>query len=116
MADGPAVSLYVPAYNVAGTLAACLEAVLAQTLPPAEILVIDDGSTDGTASVARSFPVSLLPQPGNLGLAAARNRGLKQAAHELVASLDADCVPDPAGWRGSRRCSTTRGWRLPEAA
>ncbi len=91
----PRISLYVPAYNAEHYLGRCLEAVRAQTLPPDEVLVVDDGSTDRTAEIARSFGVTVVPHGTNKGLAAARNTGLRSARNELVASLDADCRPEP---------------------
>lgn len=91
------VSLYIPAYNAEAFLVGCLESVLAQTLPPDEILVIDDGSQDYTAMIAAHFPVTYIRHAGNRGLAAARNTAVRAARNEIVASLDSDCVPQP-GW------------------
>jgi len=92
------VSVYIPAYNSAEFLSRAIEGILAQTLPPSEILVIDDGSRDATSEIASSYPsVRLLRHPHNSGLGAARNTGFAAARNELVASLDSDCVPDP-GW------------------
>ena len=92
----PQITLYVPCYNAEQHLAACIAGVLAQTLPPAEILIIDDGSKDRTAEVASRYPVKILRYEQNRGLAAARNTAFHNARHDLVAALDADCVPDPA--------------------
>jgi glycosyltransferase involved in cell wall biosynthesis len=64
---------------------------------PDEILVIDDGSTDDTAAIASRYPVTVVRQGENLGLAVARNTAVTKASAELVASLDADCAPSP-GW------------------
>ena len=91
----PRISLYVPAYNAERYLARCLEAIQAQTLRPDEVLVVDDGSTDRTAEIARGYPVTVVPHGVNQGLAAARNTGVRSARNELVASLDADCRPEP---------------------
>jgi cellulose synthase/poly-beta-1,6-N-acetylglucosamine synthase-like glycosyltransferase len=92
------ISVYIPAYNSAEFLSRALDGLLAQTLPASEILVIDDGSGDATAEIAASYsPVTLVRHPHNSGLGAARNTGFRTACNELVASLDADCVPDP-GW------------------
>jgi glycosyltransferase involved in cell wall biosynthesis len=94
----PKVSVYIPAYNSAEFLSRVIEGVLAQTLSPDEILVIDDGSRDTTPEVAKSYPaVMLVSHAQNSGLGTARNTGFRMASNELVASLDADCVPDP-GW------------------
>ena len=88
----PTVSLYVPCYNGAAWLAECLEALLAQSRPADEVLVVDDGSTDDSAAIARSYGtrLRLLSHPRNLGLAVARNTALGACAGEIVASVDAD--------------------------
>jgi glycosyltransferase involved in cell wall biosynthesis len=92
------ISVYIPAYNSAEFLSQVIDGLLAQTLPANEILVIDDGSRDATAEIAAGYPaVTLVRHPQNSGLGAARNTGFRTARNELVASLDADCVPDP-GW------------------
>ena len=92
------VSVYIPAYNSAEFLSRAIDGLLAQTFPANEILVIDDGSRDATAEIAARYPgVTLVRHPHNSGLGAARNTGFRTARNELVASLDADCVPDP-GW------------------
>lgn len=95
------VSLYIPCFNAAPFLDRVLPAVFAQTLAPKEILVVDDGSTDATPHLARAYarrspvPLRLVSHPRNLGLAEARNTGLRESSGALVASLDADVVPDP---------------------
>jgi GT2 family glycosyltransferase len=90
------VSVYVPAYNVAQYLSRCLEGLLTQTLLPDEILVVDDGSRDSSPQIASSYTgVTLIRHAANEGLATARNTAFRAARNELVASLDADCVPEP---------------------
>ena len=93
----PTVSVVIPAYNAARTLAEALHSVLAQTMPPMEIIVVDDGSTDDTAAVLRQFgdKVKTLHQP-NSGLAATRRAGIEMATGDLIALFDADdiCEPD----------------------
>lgn len=91
MSDGPTVSVIIPVYNGERFLAEAIRSALDQTLSPAEIIVIDDGSTDASAEVARGFgpPVRVLAQ-ANLGPAAARNLGVAHAAGDLLAFLDAD--------------------------
>jgi len=92
----PDISVYIPAYNVARFLSRSIESLLAQSLRPAEILVIDDGSSDNSAKIAASYSaVTLIRHERNRGLAAARNTAFNRARCELVASLDADCVADP---------------------
>ncbi len=91
------VSVYIPAYNVSTFLAPCIEALLGQTLPADEILVIDDGSSDNSAEIASRYPqVTLIQHPVNKGLAAARNTAMRAARNDLVASIDADCVAAPS--------------------
>ena len=84
-------TVIIPVHNGERYLAAAIRSVLAQTHPPAEILVVDDGSTDASASIARAFdpPVRVLTQ-ANLGPAAARNLGVAHATGDLLAFLDAD--------------------------
>lgn len=90
----PTVSVIMPAYNVEPYIGDAIESVLAQTFTDYELLIIDDGSTDGTAEIARRFAgrdsrVKLIQQE-NRGLAAARNTALRHATGELMALLDSD--------------------------
>src|SRR5260221_10185634 len=90
------ITVYIPAYNVAGFLAGAIESLLAQTLVPDQIFVVDDGSRDQSAEIASRYPqITLLRHERNLGLAAARNTAFRAARNELVASLDADCIAGP---------------------
>jgi GT2 family glycosyltransferase len=90
----PPISLYVPCYNGAESLSEVLAAVLAQSVIPQQILVVDDCSTDRSAEIASGFSkVECLRHPRNLGLGAARNTALDAVHHPLVASLDSDVVP-----------------------
>jgi glycosyltransferase involved in cell wall biosynthesis len=92
------ITVYIPAFKVERFLPSSIESLLAQTCKPLEILVIDDGSPDNSAAIARSYPgVTLLRHDHNRGLAAARNTAFRSARGEFVASLDADCVAEP-GW------------------
>ncbi len=93
--ENPKVSLYIPAYNAQRYIARAIEGALRQTHPFDEILVIDDGSTDGTREIALQYPVRVISHDQNRGLPAARNTGLRIARNDLVASLDADCVAEP---------------------
>lgn len=92
----PKVSVLIPAYNAAETIRATLESVLSQTLPPSEILVMDDGSTDDTALIVKSYePRVALFQQENRGLAGARNPLCRQAQGDLVAFIDSDDLWHP---------------------
>jgi glycosyltransferase involved in cell wall biosynthesis len=90
------ISCIIPAYNAARYLADTLDSVLAQTYKPVEIIVVDDGSTDGTGAVAVSYEtrVRYLFRE-NTGEAAARNCGLAAAQGEFVAFIDADDLWQP---------------------
>lgn len=85
------VSVIIPAYNAEPLLGRAIESALGQELAPHEVIVIDDGSSDGTAAVARSYGsrIIFLEQP-NQGQGAARNAGLQVATGRFVAFLDAD--------------------------
>jgi len=89
------VSLVVPCYNGAATLGRVLDGVLRQTRVPDEVLVVDDGSTDPTAEVARRHGARVLVHGENRGISAARNTGLRAGVGEVVVFLDADAVPHP---------------------
>ena len=87
----PSISVVIPAYNAQPYLAEAIQSVLNQTSRPTQILVLDDGSTDGTADVARSYAPTIqtviLPHGGQ---GAARNRGAELARGDFIAFLDAD--------------------------
>ena len=88
---GPLVSIIIPVFNGERFLREAVESVLAQKYSPVEIIIVDDGSTDGTATVARSFPETVrYRHQTNHGPAAARNRGIEQAQGNLIAFADAD--------------------------
>lgn len=84
-------SVIIPAFNAERTLAATLASVLAQTCAPTEVLVVDDGSTDGTAELAARFSplIRVFRQP-NTGPGAATTLGVRQATSPVVALVDAD--------------------------
>src|SRR5436305_1443891 len=84
------VSVIIPCYNQAHFLDEAIESVLAQTYSNREIIVVDDGSTDNTATVARCHsPVGYIYQE-NAGPSAARNTGVKESRGEYLVFLDAD--------------------------
>src|SRR5437868_98518 len=93
MSQGPLVSAILPVYNGSAFIRDAIESVLAQTHQPIECIVVDDGSTDDTADVARTYEprVRVIQQP-NQRVARARNHGASVAAGELLAFLDADDV------------------------
>ncbi|MDH4201267.1 MAG: glycosyltransferase [Phycisphaerae bacterium] len=85
------ISVVIPVYNAEKHIARAIESVLAQTRPAEEIIVVDDGSTDATAEVVRSFgdKVILIQQP-NAGVSVARNKGIERASGDWIAFLDSD--------------------------
>jgi glycosyltransferase involved in cell wall biosynthesis len=85
------VSCIVPTFDAGEHLAGALECILGQTHPPAEVLVVDDGSSDDTVAIARAWgdPVRVVEQP-TAGPAATRNRGAAEATGDLLAFLDPD--------------------------
>lgn len=89
-ASVPEVSVVIPAYNAAAYVGQAIESVLAQTFGDLEILVIDDGSTDGTERVVRANPGVRYHRQDNRGVAVARNHGIAEARGRYAAFLDAD--------------------------
>jgi len=85
------VACVVPVHDGERYLAETLRSILAQTHPPTEVIVVDDGSSDRSAPIAESFgqPVRVIRQE-NRGPASGRNRGVREARSELIAFLDAD--------------------------
>lgn len=98
--DGRPVSVIVPVYNGGLAFAACLESLLSASPAASEIIVVDDGSTDGSAELARQAGVTVLStQQSRSGPATARNIGAKHATGEILFFVDADCslAPDALG-------------------
>ena len=93
----PTISVVIPLYNKQREVAAAVRSALAQSYPPAEIVVVDDGSTDGGAEVVRQIAsplVRLVTQP-NAGVCVARNHGIAETSGEYIALLDADDMWEP---------------------
>lgn len=105
MAQPPRVSAIIPTYNRRELVQRAIDSALAQTLPPEEIVVVDDGSTDGTGDVLRArygHRITYLWQP-NAGVSAARNAGMSQARGDLFALLDSDDLWSPE--KTERQCA-----------
>ena len=95
------ISVIIAVYNGAQTIKRALDSVLAQTYPAHQIIVVDDGSTDDTAALVKTYGERVaLIQQANQGVSAARNTGVEQATGDWVAFLDADdwYYPDRLRW------------------
>ncbi len=90
MSGNPLVSVVCPAYNCAQFIAPALESVFAQTFHPIEVIVVDDGSTDSTPELIKSYREVCYLRQVNSGPSAARNSGIRAARGEYVAFLDLD--------------------------
>lgn len=96
MNEQPQVSVVIPCYNAAAYVADAICSALEQTYKPIEVVVVDDGSTDGSGEVLQSFGEAIRAETGpNRGGCAARNRGLELAGGPLVQFLDADDLLHP---------------------
>jgi len=90
--DKALVSVIIPTYNRRALIGRAIESALGQTYPNIQIIVVDDGSTDGTAAVVRGYPDVEYLYRSNGGQAAARTTGLEAARGVYIASLDSDDV------------------------
>jgi GT2 family glycosyltransferase len=90
------VAVVIPTYNRAGQIGETIRSVLAQTLPPAEVVVVDDGSADDTEAVCAAFAPRVQYRPqANAGVSVARNRGVELTRSELIAFVDSDDLWKP---------------------
>lgn len=98
----PRISVIVPVYNVERYLPPCLESLAAQTFGDLEVVMVDDGSTDGSAALAQEFarrdPRFRLLHQANGGLSKARNTGIEAAGGEFIAFADSDDVVPPRAY------------------
>lgn len=84
------LSIIIPAYNAEAYLPQCLDSILAQERPGCEVIVVDDGSTDGTAALLEHYPDVKVVHQENRGMSTARNRGLDEARGEYILFVDSD--------------------------
>lgn len=90
------VTVLIPAYNEAGSIADTIRSIHAQTVPPVEVIVVDDCSTDGTGDIARGLGATVLRPPANRGCkSSALNYGLPFVSSEFVLGIDADTTLAP---------------------
>jgi len=96
LTNPPFVSVVVPVRDGESTIADCLDAILATDYPAEdrEILVVDNGSSDGTALEIHARPVRYLYEPRR-GVSNARNRGIAESRGEIISFVDADCIVEP---------------------
>lgn len=90
MKAAPSISVVIPAFNASRYLQAAVCSVLAQTRAVSQIIVVDDGSSDGTSTIAESLPGVQLLNKTHSGISATRNAGIAQAWGDYIAFLDAD--------------------------
>src|SRR4051812_43257112 len=96
MAANDSISVVIPAFNAEPYLGAAIESVLGQTRSAAQVIVVDDGSTDATSAVAEKFDDAvILIQQRNAGVSAARNNGAAAVAADWLLFLDADDLLRP---------------------
>ncbi len=88
-------SAYIPCYNNEGEIARAVTSLREQEAPPEEIIVVDDGSTDGSAKAAESAGAIVIRHDSNLGRGATNATGIERCANELVALVGATCVLPP---------------------
>ncbi len=130
-APSPTVTVAIAVKDRRALLAACLDGLAAQTFRDFDVVVVDNGSTDGTLELLRSraedpatpFPLTVLTEHGSLGRV--RNAGVGRARGTVVAFVDSDCVPTP-DWLahglapflgpGGERVATVQGRTLPDPA
>lgn len=93
--DTPLVSIIVPNYNYADSLGVCLQAVLDQTYPRTEVIVVDDGSTDDSVAVAEAMGVRVIRLTDNGGCARSRNVGAAHAQGDILFFVDSDLAMEP---------------------
>lgn len=91
------LAIVIPAYNEERNIKACLDSIAAQTVPPDEVIVVDNNSTDKTAAIARRYRFVRLIKEKNQGIVFARDAGFNAARSDLIGRIDADTIL-PATW------------------
>lgn len=106
MSNRLTISIIIPAYNEEDYIGECLRSIAKQTLEPNEVIVVDNGSTDKTAEIARSFLFVTLISEKKSGLTLARNTGFAAASGDILCRINADVRLDP-GWAKAVRDAFT---------
>ncbi len=96
--DNEKISFCIPVYNGEKTIARCIESILDLSYPDKEIIIVNDGSTDGTLDILKKYPVKLVNLEQNMGRGYARQKALEHASGEYVALLDADGFITNKNW------------------
>jgi len=91
------ISVVIPAYNEEENISKLLNALLMQTRIPDEVIVVDDGSNDGTVEIVKTHSGVKLIEGPHEGVNAARHKGTLKATSDIVLQTDADCIP-PRDW------------------
>ncbi|MCK5785084.1 MAG: glycosyltransferase family 2 protein [Candidatus Sabulitectum sp.] len=84
------ISVIIPAWNAGNTICMCLDSISKQSIQPSEVILVDDGSSDNTATIAEEYGVTLLSTGGREGPATARNMGAAAAGGDVILFLDSD--------------------------
>jgi glycosyltransferase involved in cell wall biosynthesis len=92
MTDTKSVSIVIPVYNEAGTIADCLDAIAAQTVRPYEVIVVDNNSTDETVEIAESYHFVRVVNESRQGVVHARDTGFNMASGAIIGRIDADTI------------------------
>lgn len=95
MVEEPLISVIIPVYNGEKYVKQCLENMMSQSYKNLEVIVIDDGSTDGSAAIAQEFPVIVHRLQENRGLSVARNTGMDVAKGKYIHFMDVDDAINP---------------------
>lgn len=100
MSSPKSLSVIIPVFNEEDYIGACLDALATQTVPPTEVIVVDNNSTDATLDIVRRYPFVKVIQETQQGVVHARDCGFNEAASDLIGRIDADTLL-PADWVAS---------------